>query len=146
MEARTPQSDNIDQYKQLVEGVELQEIVLREVEAKRTSDQPGPWVADAKLDINGNLDSSKDLVEASVSVMITATQGTSHEEVAVIRTTWFVRYHLRKGLVVGHDLIQAFVQRNVPINIWPYVRELVSSLTMRMGMPPLLLPTLKILR
>lgn len=54
MEARTPDSADIDQYRQLVEGVELQEIVLREVEAKRTSDQPGPWTADAKFDVHGD--------------------------------------------------------------------------------------------
>ncbi|WP_394512536.1 protein-export chaperone SecB [Priestia aryabhattai] len=36
--------------------------------------------------------------------------------------------------------IKEFSSRNVPVNAWPYVRELVSSLTTRMGYPPLLIP------
>lgn len=146
MEAQTPQPGSVDQYRQLVEGVELKEIVLREVEAKRTSDKPGPWAADAKLDLNGSFDSPGDMLHARVTVKVTATQHDSGEEVAVISATWLVHYHLRESLLVSDDLIQTFVQRNVPVNIWPYVRELVSSLTIRMGMPPLLLPVLKILR
>ncbi|MGB4439791.1 MAG: protein-export chaperone SecB [Sedimentibacter sp.] len=40
---------------------------------------------------------------------------------------------------IENDYIEAFVKRNVPINIWPYARELVSSLTTRMGFPALIM-------
>ncbi len=39
--------------------------------------------------------------------------------------------------------IDEFAQFNVPYTVWPYWRELVQSLTVRMGLPPLTLPLLK---
>lgn len=42
------------------------------------------------------------------------------------------------------EFMDRFSKTNVPLNVWPYVRELVSSATMRMGMPPLLLKAFKV--
>lgn len=39
-----------------------------------------------------------------------------------------------------------FVNINGPILLWPYMRELVSSITVRAGFPPLLLKTLDVQR
>lgn len=50
---------------------------------------------------------------------------------------------------IDHDLeaykeeFKLFSKRNVPINIWPYAREIISSITTRMGFPPLIIPTNK---
>lgn len=41
------------------------------------------------------------------------------------------------------DEVQQFVDQNVPVNAWPYARETISSLTTRMGFPPLFIPTFK---
>ena len=40
--------------------------------------------------------------------------------------------------------IKFFAQRNVTVNIWPYARELISSLTTRMGYPTLIIEPLKV--
>ncbi|NLB18941.1 MAG: hypothetical protein GX825_09500 [Syntrophomonadaceae bacterium] len=37
-----------------------------------------------------------------------------------------------------------FAQRNLPINIWPYARETISSLTSRMGYPQLTIGVFKV--
>ncbi len=39
--------------------------------------------------------------------------------------------------------INEFVKRNALINAWPYAREAISSLTVRMGFPSLTIPTYK---
>ena len=41
------------------------------------------------------------------------------------------------------DILEEFADRNVPINAWPYVREMVSNITTRMGLPPLIMPMYK---
>lgn len=41
------------------------------------------------------------------------------------------------------DAIGRFTDRNIPVNIWPYVREIVSSVTTRMGITTLVLPMYK---
>jgi hypothetical protein len=38
---------------------------------------------------------------------------------------------------------KAFGQYNAAFNAWPYLRELVHSLSLRMGLPPLIVPLLK---
>lgn len=41
------------------------------------------------------------------------------------------------------EVIDLFIRRNVPVNIWPYGREIISSLTTRMGFPALIIGTFK---
>ncbi|WP_052126114.1 protein-export chaperone SecB [Ureibacillus massiliensis] len=41
--------------------------------------------------------------------------------------------------------IETFVENNVPFNAWPYAREIVSSITTRMGFPALIMPTYKLI-
>jgi hypothetical protein len=40
-------------------------------------------------------------------------------------------------------IFAVFQTANLPVNIWPYLRELVASITGRMGWLPITLPTLK---
>jgi preprotein translocase subunit SecB len=41
------------------------------------------------------------------------------------------------------DILEQFAERNVVINAWPYVREMVHSLTFKMGLPALVIPLKK---
>lgn len=41
------------------------------------------------------------------------------------------------------DLFDVFGELNLPLNVYPYVREFVHSATTRMGFPGLILPTVK---
>lgn len=41
------------------------------------------------------------------------------------------------------DYILMFIERNVPINIWPYAREIISSITTRIGYPALVISPYK---
>jgi preprotein translocase subunit SecB len=44
---------------------------------------------------------------------------------------------------INQDFFDIYKRGSLPLNIWPYFRELVHSTTLRMGIPPLLLPLLK---
>lgn len=39
--------------------------------------------------------------------------------------------------------LQMFAKKNVPVNVWPYARELFSSLSSRMGFSSLIIPVFK---
>lgn len=41
------------------------------------------------------------------------------------------------------NIVKAFADNNAKFNSWSYFRELLSSVTMRMGVEPLILPLLK---
>ncbi|GMO00749.1 hypothetical protein [Parageobacillus thermoglucosidasius] len=66
-----------------------------------------------------------------------------------IEFSYILEYRLQKSNDIHlekeglEEAIKLFVQRNVPVNIWPYARELISQLTMSMGFPPLLIGTYK---
>jgi hypothetical protein len=51
-----------------------------------------------------------------------------------------VEYRLIDGEYPSDEVISGFLSRHIPLHVWPYVRELVSSMTLRMGLPPLMLP------
>lgn len=41
------------------------------------------------------------------------------------------------------DILEVFAERNVAINAWPYVREIVHTLTTKMRLPALVIPLKK---
>ena len=43
----------------------------------------------------------------------------------------------------NNNHINKFCEKNVPVNVWPYIREIVSSSTVRMGLSPLVIPAFK---
>jgi preprotein translocase subunit SecB len=66
-----------------------------------------------------------------------------------IHMIWQLGYSIDRqesSFEMSENLINRFIERNVAINIWPYTRELVASLTAKMSLTPLVLPTLKVLR
>jgi hypothetical protein len=61
-----------------------------------------------------------------------------------VRCRYGLKYSLRPGYVPSADEIEAFKEGNAIFQCWPYSRELVNSLTMRMGMPIPPLPFLRL--
>jgi hypothetical protein len=67
-------------------------------------------------------------------------------------------FHMQCGYVLGYEFNASggpspnerdyyfvpFAKINGLFNVWPFFRELVHSTTMRMGIPPMLLPALRI--
>lgn len=52
-----------------------------------------------------------------------------------------LRYSLKSA--ISEPEAKAFGQYNAAFNAWPYLRELVHSMSMRMGLPPMVVPLLK---
>ncbi|MEX1364494.1 MAG: hypothetical protein AB1Z98_15315 [Nannocystaceae bacterium] len=57
---------------------------------------------------------------------------------------YIVTYDLQDTSTYSVDAIQLFLQRNGIFNAWPFFRELVHSTVSRMGMPPAIVPLLKL--
>jgi len=65
------------------------------------------------------------------------------KEVVRVFAEYSVSYRLREGIECGEDVAYLFASRNAVFNAWPFFRELALSLVTRMGMPPLILPLLR---
>ncbi|PZA06051.1 helix-turn-helix domain-containing protein [Meiothermus sp. PNK-Is4] len=50
----------------------------------------------------------------------------------------------RSPRFLDDNLFKVFAERNLPLNLWPYLRFYVDFLTTQMGLPPLTLPLFKV--
>lgn len=142
------------QYGEFVRCIELQDIFLVQSNVQRE------WFKAELPSITVELKSNPELIalnetEFNVKVnfiVMTTTQPEQTLEKENILTMTF-SYNLLYS-ITGFDqtelspkekneILELFCKRNVPINIWPYAREYISSMTVRMGFPALIIGTKK---
>ncbi|MCC6262080.1 MAG: hypothetical protein IT169_00765 [Bryobacterales bacterium] len=61
-----------------------------------------------------------------------------------VEASFEVDYRLRGEYVPGDASVDAFANGNAIFNVWPYFREFLQNMTVRMGHPPLTAPFLKL--
>ncbi|WP_339171844.1 protein-export chaperone SecB [Anoxybacillus sp. FSL W8-1294] len=138
-------------YERLIQAVDLDNLYLHSINSKRYYPDPFQGNVDVDIQTGQRLEYYKDDFFAALAMFYI----NAHEEnnpdnkVFDIEFSYILEYRLQKSNdnhLEGENLeeaIKLFVQRNVPINIWPYARELISQLTTRMGFPQLLIGTYK---
>jgi len=141
-------ANEVEQYSRVVKAVELDEIRLLKVVAECTpGTQPQTINVETSFRLDKVVDVASGRLEANAHLLVSAKTAASEEQMLRVELSWLVRYRLPQSFSTSDETGQSFLDRNVPINIWPYAREFVSELTARMGfMPPLVLPVLRILR
>lgn len=146
-------------YSKLVQAVELTDIALMELRHRRREGKLESAIVETAVKIQraGEMPSGFAAnVEFDLRAMPTRLDGANETEVdspdLKIQMLWRLEYAVDSEKFLEQELtdelIDEFIERNVPINVWPYIRETVANLTGRMGVnvTPLLLPTLKIVR
>jgi Preprotein translocase subunit SecB. len=141
-------ANEVEQYSRVVKAVELDEIRLLKVVAECTpGTQPQAIDVETSFRLDKVVDVASGRLEAQAHLLVSGKTAASEEPMLRVELSWLVRYRLPQGFSTSDETGQSFLDRNVPVNIWPYAREFVSELTARMGfLPPLVLPVLKILR
>ncbi|TKJ41336.1 hypothetical protein CEE36_08450 [candidate division TA06 bacterium B3_TA06] len=71
-------------------------------------------------------------------------KGESGKHYARIECSFIVEYRSEKPMT--DELFEIFEKVNLPLNTWPYFREFVQNSTVRMGLPPLVLPVFQVFR
>lgn len=134
-------------YRKLVEDVDLSELALVDLAHHRDIQITRPLAVTHKLETRLETISAEKIVAIAEFDLRARPEHGERDQVS-IRMTWLLVYSLSLsgGFEPDEDLVKQFLERNVPINLWPYVRETVATLTARMGLVPLLLPILKITR
>ena len=61
------------------------------------------------------------------------------ESLVKFEFTLNVKYMLENANKYGDSYIEQFINRNLPINVWLYARETISSITTRIGYPALVI-------
>ncbi len=140
--ANTPSALSPAEYGQFIEGLELLEVrlVRLNVEARSFPIKP----AGTRLEIADEasytpLDSG---FEVFHRYSLLATDDLSPSEpVGRIEAEFALRF--KSVQPISQPYFEIFREVNLPVNTWPYWRELVQAMTARMGWPPVTLPLLK---
>ncbi len=145
-----------ERYSAFVKAIDLESVLLDGLEATRD------WAAflrPQELDVQfqvgegtkwevreGRLEVTTSLVVQAAAVS-EGQEGSEEPPALLIRVSFLLVYvydgeEELASFVAGEgnrEIVDAFVARNVPVNVWPYFREIIASVTMRMGLPPLIL-------
>lgn len=136
--------DKKEIYRKLIESIDIKKIYLLELMLKRTNNEPTEGL-NVKVNPSFELLSFQDrVIETQAKISVKAISKETNNVFFSIDATFQVNYELRKEIDgVDEEIVDIFVNQNLPINIWPYMRELVSSHTTKMGLPPLVLGVFK---
>lgn len=141
---------DIESYKEFVRAVELEELYLAEIQSRRKKDIEFPLRLGIKLDIGQPVLSRDRLsVEATFKLVADSRDRTteqSDDPMFQMKMIWYVVYSFadKDPSDFATEIVKEFVKRNVPLNVWPYVRAAVTAATAQMGLPPLVLETYKV--
>lgn len=131
-------------YADLVNNIEINDITLKRlnVDTNEEAEHSGQLGVSIGHEID-TYERDSEVLRAVSSFNI----GTYFEETGdnlfSIKVDFVIEYNVNLKKDFEEEYYEKFIQNNVPINIWPYAREIVSSLTNKMGYPPLYLPLYK---
>lgn len=131
---------NTKDYSNFVSSIELVNLYLNSYTANFYDDNVA---TELKLEISGK--HSHKHVGKFITINnenIISAKGADNEVIS-IAATYVLKYQIDENLEVNDEFINKFVETSVSLTIWPYFRELVNSTVSKMGLPPLILPLIK---
>lgn len=128
------------EYLQILKGLNLDHLSLEECTAKVRKEKwgtelPYSWKDQARYELV-----SPSIVNITHHYELIATASSKRDFALRILCVFSLSYSAKQALT--EDFMDIFIKRNVPLNTWPYFRELVQNMTQRMNVPPLVLPLL----
>lgn len=141
--ADTTVDETRDAYTSFVQGIELQHIWLMGAEISNLAgpdrpDQVRVTIADGEPETQ--VFEHRFVVEKPYRVRF---EGAESELIGEITAVFGLEYST--SIPLTDPVWEIFGTHNVPLNAWPYFRELVANLTGRMGWMPLTIPTHKVM-
>ena len=138
-------------YNELIQRIEIEDIALGDVMIKKNheflQDVGGaievdvnfypsvPVIVGTQLWAKGDFQVNADSRESADGVSIPAFS--LEFDITVRFSIQTDDEHLPFDFADYTNELEEFASRNLPINLWPYAREFISSMTARMGFPPL---------
>lgn len=129
-------------YKEFIEAIELRDIKLIELNTHIAEEQP---TTDNTLKVDIKMTNEHKILNNMlifyVNYILAMRQ--SKKVVLKIKAKYKVDYELLKKIEIDEKTIDFFSEMNLPLNVWPFFRELCNDVTAKMRIPSLVLPLLK---
>ena len=126
-------------YKSILDGIEINSIYLKSL--KSTID-PGLITEGMSISIKDNASYVTTENGFIIENKYTLTSKNRDKKIVLKIESNYV-LHFTSRLEVTDDFFDIYKNISLPLNVWPFFRELVNSITARMNIPPLTLPLLK---
>ncbi len=131
-----------EKYREFIKAVELRNIKLIELNTRIVEKQP---TSDDALKVSiKTTDEYKifnDILIFYVNYTLAMKQ--SKKVVLKIKAKYDITYKLLKKIEIDEEVIDFFSKINLPLNVWPFFRELCNDVTAKMRISPIVLPLLK---
>lgn len=131
-----------DAYRRFIEHVELKQVLLTNASVRRVrSPVPDGGLAFEHKFTKRGFSHVDGGFEATLHMLVRLLDEESDPAFAEIRAAYSAIYE--SDVAMTDEIFEIFGDLNLPVNVYPYLREFVHSATSRMGFPGLVLPTLK---
>ena len=128
-----------EEYGKMLECINLENIFLKDLRTKIDHD-----LFSENMSVSINSDSTYSLTNSGFIVNDTykiVLKNDEKKNALSINCTYCLVFSSKKQIT--DEFFEIYKEINLPLSVWPYVRELANSLTSRMYIPPLTLPLYK---
>jgi len=129
---------NFKEYNNFVEQIEMDDIRIVAIQVHILDYSYFPTSAEVKRRTQASYESAEGQFNVSHRYNLTILDKETREDKAKISVTFYVSYSSK--IPINDDLFEIFKVRNLPLNTWPYLREFIHNVTMRLGWPPFIAP------
>ena len=131
-----------EEYGEFLQSVELKKVYLSDAKVKRKrTPAPEAVLTFEQKAGKGKFSNVEDGFSATFELHVVLLEDDDEEPFGDIKVTYTAEYSSEKKMT--KKIFEVFEYYNLPLNLYPYVREYVHTTTNRMGMPTLILPMLK---
>ncbi|MFL0163980.1 protein-export chaperone SecB [Candidatus Clostridium helianthi] len=132
-------------YKEFIKAIELKDVFLSKITSKRSILETNN--SDINVDVEFKPDFNKLEQKENEFTSVAQFHVTAKNENEVlfeIECEFTVINYIDNKELMQSECIDTYVQNNLPIITWPYGREIINSMTTRMGFPALILGNHKV--
>ena len=134
MEKMTPQ-----EYRTILDEIELQSLYLKKLDSYILHDQISEGMSIVIKDNSTYSNTEEGFVVESRYTLNAKNQ--QKKIVLKIDCVFGIIFNSSKDIT--DSFFEIYKDLSLPLNVWPFFREMVNSITSRMNIPPLTLPLLK---
>ncbi len=131
------------QYKEILSGLEIRQVYLASCKVDLNRKYLDALDTSLKVDVTtkSSYENIDDRLDISTFYTLKAFGKKKSESTIVIQATYISCY--TTSISITDDFFDIYKDLNIPLNIWPYFREFIQNMIVRMNCPPLTLPFFK---
>ena len=139
IDAKQKKVSSFRDYNDFVKQIEVDDLRIVSAQVNLLDYSYFPSSAEVKWRMRASYEKAEEQFSVSHRYNVTILDKETNEDKAKISVTFLVAYSSKTP--INDDFFRIFKARNLPLNTWPYLREFVHNVTMRMGWPPFIAPT-----